>query len=96
MAHCFSVEMTARSDLRHELRMRDRPHTQRRSGISNRSANMPFRFVSCNELRDVLVICAMDEHRLLEVIEEVPADCIYYHAHSYFLRHAYTQSALFE
>ena len=34
---------------------------------------------------------AMDEHRLLEVIEEVPADSIYYHTHIYFLRHAYTQ-----
>jgi len=43
------------------------------------------------ELRDVLGIRAMDEHRLLEVIEEVPADCIHYHTHSYFLRHAYTQ-----
>ena len=55
------------------------------------SANMPFRFVSCMELREVLGKRAMDEHRLLELIEEVPADSIYYHTHSYFLRHAYTQ-----
>jgi len=55
------------------------------------AANMPLRFVSCMELRKVLGKRAMDEHRLLELIEEVPADSIYYHTHSYFLRHAYTQ-----
>jgi hypothetical protein len=43
------------------------------------------------ELREVLGKRAMDVHRLLEVIEEVPADNIYYHTHSYFLRHAYAQ-----
>jgi hypothetical protein len=59
--------------------------------MSNRSADMPFRFVSCMELREVLGKRATDEHRLLELIEEVPADSIYYHTHSYFLRHAYTQ-----
>lgn len=78
-------------DLRHESHIIDRPHTQRRFGLSNRAANMPFRFGSCMELRDVLGKHAMDEHRLLELIEEVPADSIYYHTHSYFLRHAYTQ-----
>jgi hypothetical protein len=59
--------------------------------MSNRSANMPFRFVSCIELREVLGKRAMDEHRLLELIEEAPPDSIYYHTHSYYLRHAYTQ-----
>jgi len=78
-------------DLRHESHMIYRSHTQRRSEISNRAANMPFRFVSCMELREVLGKRAMDEHRLLELIEEVPADSIYYHTRSYFLRHAYTQ-----
>src|ERR1051326_9051178 len=43
------------------------------------------------ELREVLGKRSMDEHRLLELIEEVPADSIYYHTHRYFLRHAYTQ-----
>jgi hypothetical protein len=52
---------------------------------------MPFRFISRMQLREELGKRAMDEHRLLELIEEVPADSIYYHAHSYFLRHAYTQ-----
>ena len=59
--------------------------------MSHRSATMPFHFVSCMELREVLGKRAMDEHRLLELIEEVPADSIYYHTYSYFLRHAYTQ-----
>ena len=58
--------------------------------MPNRSATMPFRFISCMELREVLSKRAMDEHRLLELIEEVPADSIYYHTHSYLLRHAYT------
>jgi hypothetical protein len=57
----------------------------------DRYANQPFRFSSCMELREVLGKRAMDEHRLLELIEEAPADCIYYHTHSYYLRHAYTQ-----
>jgi hypothetical protein len=43
------------------------------------------------ELREVLGKRAMDKHRLRELIEEVPADSIYYHTHSYFLRHAYSQ-----
>jgi len=59
--------------------------------MSNRSANLPFHFVSCIELREVLGKRAMDEHRLLELIEEAPPDSIYYHTHSYYLRHAYTQ-----
>jgi hypothetical protein len=43
------------------------------------------------ELRESLGKRAQDVHRLLEVIEEVPADSIYYHTHSYYLRHPYTQ-----
>ncbi|MGQ0809865.1 MAG: DUF5752 family protein [Nitrospiraceae bacterium] len=57
-----------------------------------RAAN-PFRFVSCMELREILGKRAMDEQRLLEIIEEAPADSIYYHTHSYYLRHAYTQQS---
>jgi hypothetical protein len=59
--------------------------------MSGRLAKQPFRFSSCMELREVLGKRAMDEHRLLELIEEAPADSIYYHTHSYYLRHAYTQ-----
>jgi hypothetical protein len=54
-------------------------------------AKQPFRFVSCMELREILGKRAMDESRLLEIIEEVPADSIYYHTHSYYLRHPYSQ-----
>ena len=54
-------------------------------------AKQPFRFASCMELREILGKRAMDEARLLEIIEEVPADSIYYHTHSYYLRHPYSQ-----
>jgi len=43
------------------------------------------------ELREILGRRAMDEERLLELIEEAPPDSIYYHTHSYYLRHPYTQ-----
>jgi hypothetical protein len=52
----------------------------------------PFQFVSCMELREVLGKRATDVPRLLELIEEVPSDSIYYHTHSYYLRHAYAQT----
>ncbi len=59
--------------------------------MSQWSARMPFRFVSCMEVRESLGKCAQDVHRLLEIIEEVPADSIYYHTHGYYLRDPYTQ-----
>jgi hypothetical protein len=43
------------------------------------------------ELREVLGKRAIDEQRLLELIEAVPGDSIYYHTHSYYLRHPYAQ-----
>lgn len=54
-------------------------------------AKQPFRFYSCMELREILGKRARDEQRLLEIIEEAPPDSIYYHTHSYYLRHPYTQ-----
>ncbi len=59
--------------------------------MSDRRAAQPFRFASCMELREILGKRAMDEARLLELIEEVPAGSIYYHTHSYYLRHPYSQ-----
>lgn len=56
-----------------------------------RRAESPFRFVSCMELREILGKRAMDEQRLLEIIEEAPPDSIYYHTNSYYLRHPYSQ-----
>jgi hypothetical protein len=41
------------------------------------------------EFREILGRRARDEQELLEAIEEIPLDSIYYHTHSYFLRHKY-------
>ena len=48
-----------------------------------------FRFMGCYEIKELLGIRAEDEMKLMEFLEEVPLDCIYYHTHSYFLRHFY-------
>ena len=49
----------------------------------------PFEFIGCLELREMLGRTAWDERELLVGIEEVPADSIYYHTHSAFLRSPY-------
>jgi len=46
-----------------------------------------FHFMGCIEIKELLGKKADDEQELLELIEEVPIDSIYYHTHSYFLRH---------
>lgn len=48
-----------------------------------------FEFKGCIEIKELLGNKADDELKLLELIEEVPTDSIYYHMHSYFLRHRY-------
>lgn len=48
-----------------------------------------FHFIGCIEIKELLGKRADDEQELLELIEEVPTDSIYYHTHSYFLRHFY-------
>lgn len=53
------------------------------------TAARPFEFVGCVELREMLGRIAWDERELLVGIEEVPADSIHYHSHSYFLRSRY-------
>lgn len=50
-------------------------------------AEYPFRFTGCWELREMLGRSARDEQQLLEAVEEIPLDSIYYHTHSFFLRH---------
>ena len=52
-------------------------------------AEHPFLFTGCWELREMLGRSARDEQQLLEAIEEIPLDSIYYHTHSFFLRHKY-------
>ncbi|MFH1846308.1 MAG: DUF5752 family protein [Candidatus Omnitrophota bacterium] len=48
-----------------------------------------FNFIGCVEIKELLGKKADDELTLFEFIEEVPIDSIYYHMHSYFLRHYY-------
>jgi len=50
-----------------------------------------FRFFGCSELREILGEEADDEKRLVELLESVPLDSIYFHTHSYFLRHSYVE-----
>jgi len=40
--------------------------------------------MDCIEIKELLGKKADDEQELLELIEEVPLDSIYYHTHSYF------------
>jgi hypothetical protein len=49
----------------------------------------PFSFVGCVELKEMLGRRARDEMELLEHMEEIPAESIYYHTYSYFLRYRY-------
>lgn len=51
-----------------------------------RTATEPFAFFGCVELRQVLDRTADDERELMDRLEEVPADSIFYHTHGYFLR----------
>jgi hypothetical protein len=54
--------------------------------VSERVARTPFHFLGCWELREMLGRRAHDERELLEHLEEVPLDSIYFHTHSCFLR----------
>ncbi|MBD3296908.1 MAG: hypothetical protein GF392_06020 [Candidatus Omnitrophica bacterium] len=48
-----------------------------------------FEFTGCIEIKELLTEKANNELQLLDMIEDVPQDSIYYHTHSYFLRHYY-------
>lgn len=52
-------------------------------------AEKPFLFTGCWELREMLGRSARDEQQLLEAVEEIPVDSLYYHTVSFFLRHQY-------
>ncbi len=56
---------------------------------SKKIASTPFRFVGCIELKEMLGIKSRDEEDLMEKIEDVPLDSIYYHVYGYLLRHQY-------
>jgi hypothetical protein len=49
----------------------------------------PFKFIGCTEVHELLGLRADNEVQLMEMLEDIPADSIYYHTHSYFLRHVY-------
>ncbi len=51
----------------------------------------PFRFNACSEIREILGKHAEDERTLAELLEEVPLDSVYFHTHSYFLRHRFIE-----
>lgn len=53
----------------------------------NHAGKFPFQFMACWELREMLGRRANDVQELLEALEELPVDSIYFHTHSYFLRH---------
>jgi hypothetical protein len=50
------------------------------------TATRPFQFTGCVELREILGRRARDERELMEEIEGAPAESIYYHTDSVFLR----------
>src|SRR5262249_49093696 len=54
--------------------------------VTDRTARTPFHFLGCWELREMLGRRAYDERELLEHLEEVPLDSLYFHTHSCFLR----------
>lgn len=54
--------------------------------MSDRVARAPFHFHGCWELHEMLGRRAYDERELLEHLEDVPLDSIYFHTHGCFLR----------
>lgn len=57
--------------------------------MTSATAARPFEFIDCLELREMLGRTVWDERELLTGIEEVPAESIFYHTHSAFLRSRY-------
>lgn len=52
-----------------------------------KTAESPFTFIGCVELRQALDKHARDERELMDRLEEVPDGSVFYHTHGYFLRH---------
>lgn len=50
-----------------------------------------FRFLGCSEIQELLGKQAEDERTLAELLEEVPLDSVYFHTHSFFLRHRFIE-----
>ena len=49
----------------------------------------PFEFIGCIELLENLGRTARDERELIELLEQVPAGSVFYHAFGFFLRHRF-------
>jgi hypothetical protein len=47
----------------------------------------PFGFVACMELKEFIGLRAENERQLVQLLDEVPLDSIYYHTHGFLLRH---------
>ena len=54
--------------------------------MTARVARAPFHFLGCWELREMLGRRVFDERELLEQLEEVPLESVYYHTHTCLLR----------
>ncbi len=50
-----------------------------------------FHFTACTEIQEILGKQAEDERALAELLEEVPLDSVYFHTHSYILRHSFIE-----
>lgn len=53
--------------------------------------NAMFQFIGCSEVQEILGKQAEDERQLAELLEEVPLDSVYFHTHSFFLRHRFIE-----
>lgn len=59
--------------------------------VAGMSDDSVFRFIGCSEIQEILGKQAEDERTLAELLEEVPLDSIYFHTHSFFLRHRFIE-----
>jgi hypothetical protein len=50
---------------------------------------VPFEFMFCSELVQILGIRATDERALADSLAEAPLDSVYYHTHGHLLRHGF-------
>jgi maltose alpha-D-glucosyltransferase/alpha-amylase len=64
-----------------------------RAGAVRAQPGEAFGFVACLELREFVGVRAENERQLADLIEDVPLDSIYYHTHSFFLRHKFVAGA---
>jgi hypothetical protein len=59
--------------------------------MSMATTDTTFRFIGCSEVQEILGKQADDERMLAELLEEVPLDSVYFHTHSFFLRHRFIE-----